>query len=117
PFSAMATIDGVVLYPPLLGITAGVPSSTIATQELVVPRSMPITLSLAICLPFSPCRPCRRQYLCTGISTGSPGRAGYHSCLSNSPPWRTADPLRTRAAARSSRRLCELCPDLGQIGG
>ena len=43
PFSAIATIEGVVLYPPRFGITTGVPSSTIATQELVVPRSIPMT--------------------------------------------------------------------------
>src|SRR5689334_12310301 len=48
PFSAIATIEGVVLYPPRFGITEGVPSSTIATHEFVVPRSIPITLSLAI---------------------------------------------------------------------
>src|ERR1700760_3677728 len=54
PFSAIATIDGVVLYPPRFGITEGVPSSTIATHELVVPRSMPITLSLAMASYFPP---------------------------------------------------------------
>src|SRR5688572_20737638 len=48
PFSAIATIDGVVLYPPRFGITTGVPSSTIATHEFVVPRSIPITFSDAI---------------------------------------------------------------------
>src|SRR5580692_10795789 len=46
PASVTATIDGVVLYPPRLGITVGTPFSTIATHELVVPRSMPITFSI-----------------------------------------------------------------------
>src|ERR1041384_4194294 len=54
PFSAIATMDGVVLYPPRFGITDGVPSSTMATHEFVVPRSMPITLSLAIAAYFLP---------------------------------------------------------------
>src|SRR3954466_4279042 len=63
PFSAIATIDGVVLYPPRLGITEGVPSSTIATHEFVVPRSMPITLSLAIASLVSPGFSCDCQLL------------------------------------------------------
>src|SRR3569623_522308 len=35
-------------------MTDGVPSSTIATHELVVPRSIPITLSLAMAAYFPP---------------------------------------------------------------
>jgi hypothetical protein len=45
PASVKATIDGVVLYPPRFGMTLGVPFSTMATHEFVVPRSMPITFS------------------------------------------------------------------------
>src|SRR5688572_12232522 len=41
-------MDGVVLYPPLLGMTVGTPSSTMATQVFVVPRSMPTTLSIGV---------------------------------------------------------------------
>src|SRR3954471_11505111 len=41
--SVIATIEGVVLYPPRLGITVGVLFSTMATHELVVPKSIPMT--------------------------------------------------------------------------
>jgi hypothetical protein len=40
----IATIDGVVLLPSAFAMTTGSPPSMIATQEFVVPRSMPITL-------------------------------------------------------------------------
>src|SRR5438105_2596057 len=43
PFFAMATTEGVSRYPERLGITTGVPDCTVATTELVVPRSIPIT--------------------------------------------------------------------------
>ena len=42
--SAKATIDGVVLAPSAFGMTFGCAPSITATQELVVPRSMPMTL-------------------------------------------------------------------------
>jgi hypothetical protein len=45
-----ATTEGVVLSPSLLGITLGVPPSMNATQELVVPRSMPMIFAM-----FYPC--------------------------------------------------------------
>jgi hypothetical protein len=38
------TIDGVVLAPSELGITTGLPPSITETQELVVPKSIPIIL-------------------------------------------------------------------------
>src|SRR5512139_1178031 len=41
-----ATIEGVVRSPSLFSITRGLPPSMIATQELVVPRSMPMTLAM-----------------------------------------------------------------------
>jgi hypothetical protein len=44
PFSTNATIDGVVRLPSLLGITTGSLPSITETQELVVPRSIPIIL-------------------------------------------------------------------------
>src|ERR1700744_1215011 len=50
PASVMATIEGVVLYPPRLGMTVGTPSSTRATHEFVVPRSMPMTRSIQMVL-------------------------------------------------------------------
>ena len=40
----MATTDGVVRAPSWLTMTAGCPPSMTATTELVVPRSIPITL-------------------------------------------------------------------------
>ena len=58
PFSEIATTEGVVLYPPLLARTTGVPPSTMATQEFVVPRSMPMTFDI-LDLPFGCGRPCR----------------------------------------------------------
>src|SRR5689334_20479487 len=42
-----ATIDGVVRSPSLFSMTRGLPLSMMATQELVVPRSMPITLPMS----------------------------------------------------------------------
>ena len=41
PFLAKATMDGVVREPSAFAMTAGSPPSRTATQELVVPRSMP----------------------------------------------------------------------------
>ena len=42
PFSTNATIEGVVILPSLLGITTGLLPSITATQEFVVPKSIPI---------------------------------------------------------------------------
>ena len=44
PVLPKATIDGVVFMPSALAMTLGVEPSMTATQELVVPRSIPITL-------------------------------------------------------------------------
>src|SRR5690606_2262151 len=44
PSSVKATTEGVVRPPSSFGITTGCPPSITATTELVVPRSMPITL-------------------------------------------------------------------------
>jgi hypothetical protein len=43
PSAVKATIEGVVLYPSAFSITLGVFPSMMPTQELVVPRSTPIT--------------------------------------------------------------------------
>src|SRR5437867_12471189 len=45
PLAVKPTIDGVVRAPSWLGMTWGAPPSITATQELVVPRSMPITFA------------------------------------------------------------------------
>ena len=42
PFLATATTDGVSVWPVRLAMTRGTPSMTVATTELVVPRSMPM---------------------------------------------------------------------------
>src|SRR6266700_4639332 len=60
PFLLMATIDGVVLAPSALGMTTGSPPSITATQELVVPRSIPITFgTFASYYDILFCRLCR----------------------------------------------------------
>src|SRR3954467_6862625 len=46
PSGAKATIEGVVRAPSAFSITLGAEPSITATQELVVPRSMPITLAI-----------------------------------------------------------------------
>src|SRR5450631_3449337 len=46
PSFVKATIDGVVRSPSLFSITLGLPPSMMATQEFVVPRSMPIILPI-----------------------------------------------------------------------
>src|SRR5215813_9127305 len=46
PSSVKATIDGVVRMPSAFSITFGVDPSITATQELVVPRSIPITFAI-----------------------------------------------------------------------
>src|SRR5712691_8132855 len=46
PLFENATMDGVVRNPSALAITLGSPPSMTATHELVVPRSMPMTLPM-----------------------------------------------------------------------
>jgi hypothetical protein len=48
PSSVKATIDGVVRAPSAFSMTLGVDPSMTATQELVVPRSMPMTLAMSV---------------------------------------------------------------------
>ena len=50
PSLVKATTLGVVRSPSALVITTGLPPSTTATQELVVPRSIPITLLIVLVL-------------------------------------------------------------------
>ena len=50
PSLVNATTEGVVRPPSALGMTTGSPPSMTATTELVVPRSMPMTL--LICSPL-----------------------------------------------------------------
>src|ERR1700712_4030796 len=53
PLSVKATTDGVVLAPSALGITTGSPDCQAAITELVVPRSIPTAVAIAI--PFGSC--------------------------------------------------------------
>ena len=48
PSSRKATIDGVVLFPSLFGITTGSLPSITETQEFVVPKSIPIILLITL---------------------------------------------------------------------
>src|SRR5215510_4097795 len=48
PVLVMATTDGVVRAPSWLGITTGSPPCMTATTELVVPKSIPIILLIAL---------------------------------------------------------------------
>src|SRR5215208_757022 len=48
PSSVKATIEGVVRMPSAFSMTFGVLPSITATQELVVPRSIPMTLPISI---------------------------------------------------------------------
>src|SRR5579863_4946754 len=48
PSGAKATIDGVVRAPSAFSITLGAEPSITETQELVVPRSIPITLAISL---------------------------------------------------------------------
>src|SRR5882672_9225440 len=51
PRGVNATMDGVVRAPSRDAITRGLPPSITAMQQLVVPRSMPITLAMSGLLP------------------------------------------------------------------
>src|SRR6516164_10908164 len=48
PSSVKATMDGVVRMPSAFSMTFGVLPSITATQELVVPRSIPMTLAMVL---------------------------------------------------------------------
>ena len=50
--SLFATIEGVVLFPSAFGITFASHPSIKATQELVVPRSIPIIFHIAIYIRY-----------------------------------------------------------------
>src|SRR5476649_1680726 len=50
PLSVYATTEGVVRAPSLFSMTLGLPPSITATQELVVPRSMPMIFAMIFAL-------------------------------------------------------------------
>src|SRR6476620_10749220 len=72
PSFVKATTDGVVRAPSLFSMTFGLPPSITATQLLVVPRSMPITLAITIPLLACP----RRHRNASEISRTSGGDIG-----------------------------------------
>src|SRR5690606_16860236 len=53
PFSTNATMEGVVRLPSLFEITTGSLPSMTATQELVVPKSIPIIFDILLFLIFN----------------------------------------------------------------
>src|SRR5712671_81947 len=76
PDSVNATIEGVVRMPSLFSITLAFLPSITATQELVVPRSMPITLLIGTS--------CNKQDRSARESTVPiPRGYGSHRCLAN----------------------------------
>src|ERR1700742_2462423 len=82
PFSANATIEGVVRPPSEFSITFGLFPSITATQEFVVPRSMPIAFAMTFLLAdwceddTGECqsRGCARFLI---LEQNSPGFTGY----------------------------------------
>src|SRR5271166_1091686 len=68
PLLVNATTDGVVRAPSWFAITVGCPASITATQELVVPKSIPIIFPIIVeSLP---------QFVCY-LDNGVPPESGY----------------------------------------
>src|SRR6266852_5379880 len=65
PLFVIATTEGVKRDPSLFSSTVGSPASITATTELVVPRSMPITLAITYSLLYRICQvPPVKQRIC-----------------------------------------------------
>src|SRR6476660_3074766 len=71
PLSVKATIEGVVRAPSAFSITLGVLPSITATQELVVPRSIPIALAMTNLLFNACCGPAPATIECAGHAAGA----------------------------------------------
>src|SRR3981189_2851565 len=71
--SVKATIDGVIRAPSAFSITLGLLPSITATQELVVPRSIPIALAMSVSFAQGPRY--RRVSSIWGPRVGMRGRA------------------------------------------
>src|SRR6266702_5610954 len=94
PSLVNAMTEGVVRSPSLFSITRGFPPSMMATQEFVVPRSMPITLAIgllrkkAFCVRLAALVGClplpiqveaiakKREFGPLEAATSDPGRSG-----------------------------------------
>src|SRR5436305_1202467 len=71
PSSVKATIEGVVRMPSAFSMILGFEPSMTATHELVVPRSMPMTLDIELPLIFSrPPGPVQRPEEQPGVAPG-----------------------------------------------
>jgi hypothetical protein len=70
PSFVKPTTDGVSRLPSWLGMTTGSPPSTTATTELVVPKSIPMTLAMSP-LSFVVCH--RASILAAAPESRSPG--------------------------------------------
>ena len=79
PSALKATIDGVVRAPSAFSMTLGVLPSMTATHELVVPRSIPITLAIVTILLVAdpPWKPCVRRFRDPGRRGGQPPDSTY----------------------------------------
>src|SRR5258705_12432813 len=81
PLSVKATTEGVVRPPSAFSITFVLLPSITATQELVVPRSMPIALAISLVSIFwaavRPCGTfCGKDLLCTILAFNRPRGLG-----------------------------------------
>ena len=90
PLAVKPTMDGVVRAPSWLGMTCGAPPSITATQELVVPRSMPITLPTHVLAVLSRLH-CEEPAQCIPSDVSSPSASASFATLTR--------------AGRSSRSL------------
>src|SRR3979409_1087524 len=89
PLSVKATIEGVVRAPSAFSITLGVLPSITATQELVVPRSIPIALAMTNLLFSACCGPAPATIECAGHVAGATSSVFHHGrlggCQAHSP--------------------------------
>src|SRR3954468_1554043 len=80
--SVYATIEGVVRAPSLFSMTLGLPPSMMATQEFVVPRSMPMIFAMFVFLAQESVFGCMESRGIGGrFKGGSPGRGRDRSVL------------------------------------
>src|SRR5438270_8479506 len=73
PLSAYATIEGVVRAPSLFSMTLGLPPSMMATQELVVPRSMPMIFAMFVPFVWGMSSSAGKVGFAAGVSSFRPG--------------------------------------------
>src|SRR6202162_87284 len=96
PASVNATIEGVVFRPSVFSMILGVLSSLTAARELVVPRSMPMTLPILSILVLSADRP-------GPCGTRKKRRAGLPPALDR--PWSDPSYISPATPAGSERHI------------